>query len=230
MNAPPEWRDDEEGLAARVASYLRAHPDFLCRHPEVLAELHLAHESGGAVSLLERQVAALRGQNRDLRQRMRQLVDTARENEDLGRRLHQLTVALIGARSARGALDALEHGLVRDFAVERLGLLFFAEAPGGEQGREFRGPGSPERAPFEPVLAQRRPACGRLRRAQVEAAFGAEQAIGSGVAVPLAGNGWDGVLVIGAEDPRRYFADMGTEMLSHLGDITSLVMNPFLAR
>lgn len=218
---------EQAEMAERVADFLRQHPDFLSRHPAVLAELDLTHEAGGAVSLLERQVAALREQNRELRHRFRELVNNARENEDLGRRLHQLTVRLIQAADVREVLSTLEESLMRDFRVERVGVLLFGP-PCGQSGPQFRGPRAPERAPFESVLAQRRPVCGRLRRAQVEAAFGAEVGIGSGVVVPLAGGGWDGVLVVGAEDPQRYYADMGTEMLSHLGDIASLVMDRFL--
>ena len=46
----------EDPAAAQVADYLRRHPGFLRDRPKLLAELELAHESGGAVSLIEHQV------------------------------------------------------------------------------------------------------------------------------------------------------------------------------
>ncbi|MCF8005409.1 MAG: DUF484 family protein, partial [Chromatiaceae bacterium] len=43
-----------------VAAWLMRHPDFLLRHRDVLAKLNVPHGSGGATSLIERQVTVLR--------------------------------------------------------------------------------------------------------------------------------------------------------------------------
>ena len=46
-----------------VAAFLCRYPDFFERHPEILTELSIPHpDSGQAVSLLERQLTALRAQ------------------------------------------------------------------------------------------------------------------------------------------------------------------------
>jgi len=44
----------------QVAAFLSANPDFFLDHQELLANLTLPHQSGEAVSLLERQVSVLR--------------------------------------------------------------------------------------------------------------------------------------------------------------------------
>ena len=46
-----------------VISYLRLDPDFFQRHSTLLSELNLPHDTGGAVSLIERQVAILLVEN-----------------------------------------------------------------------------------------------------------------------------------------------------------------------
>lgn len=228
MSLPVHLRSEENADIDRVvAEYLAAHHDYFERHPELLAEMTIAHDAG-ATSLLERQVSALRDQGRQLHQRFRDLVNNARENEDLGRRLHQLTLALMGTSDVRAVLEVLRDSLVCDFRVERLAVLIFGGAAGPEAGSEFRSAGAREREPYDAVIAQQTPVCGRLKRAQLEAAFGVEVGIGSGLVVPIGGTGWTGVLVIGAEDPRRYAPDMGTEMLAHLGDLASLALNPYL--
>ena len=43
-----------------VASYLRENPDFFTDRDGLLAEMTVPHESGKAISLLERQVKILR--------------------------------------------------------------------------------------------------------------------------------------------------------------------------
>ncbi len=55
---------------AQVSDYLRAHPDFLVQHPELLETLELNHTSGSAVSLIERQVEILRGRSQRLEDRL----------------------------------------------------------------------------------------------------------------------------------------------------------------
>ena len=54
---------------AEVAAYLQAHPDLLSRYPAVLEALDVPHDSGNAVSLIERQVAGMRNTNRQLQAR-----------------------------------------------------------------------------------------------------------------------------------------------------------------
>ena len=44
-----------------VIEYLKKNPEFFDRNPRLLQSLSLPHESGGTVSLVERQVATLRG-------------------------------------------------------------------------------------------------------------------------------------------------------------------------
>jgi uncharacterized protein YigA (DUF484 family) len=72
--------DDTTSLKARtslkdvVASYLRKHPDFLQEFPDLLVSLRLSHETGAAVSLIERQVEQLRSGNEDLGRQLSRLV------------------------------------------------------------------------------------------------------------------------------------------------------------
>ena len=47
----------------QVADYLTSHPDFLEINNYLLTELSIRHQSGQSVSLIERQVSALRQEN-----------------------------------------------------------------------------------------------------------------------------------------------------------------------
>ena len=62
--APFELNDD------LVRDYLKAHDDFLQRNPDLLDYLHVEHQSGSAVSLVEKQVSVLRERNMDMRHRI----------------------------------------------------------------------------------------------------------------------------------------------------------------
>ena len=64
-----ESKDEERG----IVRFLRDHPDFFERHPELLADMLLPHETGSAVSLVERQVSVLREQWDDFKKKLQQL-------------------------------------------------------------------------------------------------------------------------------------------------------------
>ena len=72
-----------------VLNFLRQSPDFFLRHPSALSELSLPHESGQAVSLIERQIDILRERNMTMRRRMNELLQAesvAQHNQDSGHR------------------------------------------------------------------------------------------------------------------------------------------------
>ncbi|MCG3145924.1 MAG: hypothetical protein HONDAALG_03684 [Gammaproteobacteria bacterium] len=227
---------DSPDVTSSVAEYLRKHREFFVEHPELLTDLVIPHETGKAVSLVEKQVILLRDENRQLKSRFRELVNIARENEELSRRMHRLTLRLVEAASCAQILGSLVNSLQTDFAADGITLRMFAEPVAADDvGRpEFAGVKSPLRTMFAEQLAQRKPYCGRLKHNQQEALFGIHheegaEEFGSAAVLPLFGKHWEGILVIASRDPRRYHPEMGIDLLAHLGDIVSLILNPWVA-
>jgi len=203
--------DNEE----TVAGYLLRHPDFLVHHPEVLAKLHIPHGAGGAISLIEHQVAVLREQLGNERGRLNHLMARARDYEQLSGRMHELTVRLILARDLTHACDALEATLREQFNAEAVALKLFPLEPD-------RRATDPLVSAFIDFVDRDRCLCGALRPAQSEPLFG-DQAptIQSAVLIPIKGHDQSGVLAIGSTDPKRFTPDMGTDLLERLGAVTS---------
>jgi uncharacterized protein len=213
-----------------VAAYLREHPAFFEEHPEVLALLSVPHGTGPATSLLERQAQQLRAENRELRRRLQALVGIARDNETLSRKLHALTRRLVQERAPDALLQTLGTALREDFGADHTLVRVFARPVLTERPvPEFVGPDAPEREVLTSLLADGKPFCGRLTRACRQLLFDAGQAeTGSAVVMPLKGRQWDGLLVVASNDPSRFSPDMGLELLSHMADITSLVIAPWV--
>ena len=83
-----------------IADYLQLNPDFFERHATLLTKLKLPHGRGAAaVSLVERQVLALRDKNQALETRLRELIEVARSNDALATKIHRLACRLIRAHS-----------------------------------------------------------------------------------------------------------------------------------
>ena len=84
----------------------------------MLTRLKLSHNRGAStVSLIERQVVALREKSQTLEARLRELIDVARTNDVLSDKIHKLACRLIRARTAPAILDGLETSLREDFGA-----------------------------------------------------------------------------------------------------------------
>ena len=213
-----------------VAAYLEDHPDFFNKYPALLVGLELPHESGRAVSLVERQVALLREQNRETRRRLHELIEIARQNEDLARRLHRLTLGIMAADRPAALFQTLYADLRRNFQADRAVVRLFvepAEAP--HAAPEFAGGDADEQALFKVILAKRQPLCGPLHARQRAFLFGAEAAdLASAVMAPLSGSGWSGILAIASLDAERFRPGMGVELLANLAELLSLILKPWV--
>ena len=94
-----------------VLDYLRNRPDFFRAHPALLAELDLPHASGGAVSLIERQVAILRERSISSRHKLGELIEIAKDNDKLFEQTRELVLQLITSRSPKDMFDGLAQTL-----------------------------------------------------------------------------------------------------------------------
>ena len=217
--------------AADVIDFLRTNPSFLDQHPQLLSALSVPHGSGMAVSLVERQVGVLREEIARQKQQFEDVIRHARSNELLTRKIHILTLALMDAVGPQAIFASLETGLCADFGADRVVCLVFAEcaAVDGEARAPFVGAQATARTAFAPVIGAHSSACGPLDAAQAALVFDGGFT-GSAVVMPLIGRGWDGVVICASDDPARYCADMGTELLDYLRDVATLVITPWVKR
>jgi uncharacterized protein YigA (DUF484 family) len=215
-----------------VAEYLRAHPNFFSSNPDVLRDIEITHAAGDAVSLLERQVSTLRNDNERMKTRFEELVSLAKSNEDLIKRIHQLALALMEAAGPEAIFATLTERLAREFDADRVRTLIFADPSfvDSKAVPEFVGSGSSVRKLFAEALKTRAPKCGGLTESQTRCLYGDTASVGSAALLPLCGKAWDGLLVISSDDEGRFNEHMGTDFLAYLGDIVSLIVDPWVTR
>lgn len=228
--------DDDPKTAAPasaewVIDFLRRNPEFFNQHPDLLAQLHIPHPSGDAVSLVERQMSLLREQNEHHRQKLDELVDIARANEELARRMHMLALTLMDAQTPQEVFVTLYKNLRKNFNADFAVVKLFAEpsATVADKIDEFQGQAADGRLLFAEIINQAKPVCGPLNAEQHAYIFGDEgAAMQSWVMVPLQGDDWSGVMAIGSVDGRRFQPGMGVDLLSNLGEILSLILKPWV--
>lgn len=206
----------------QIADYLTNHPSFFDEHPTLLADLRLPHASGAAVSLVERQILVLREQNRELKRKLLELVDVARDNDRLNERMHRMTLHLLRSDSLRALLDALKHHLHNEFKADAISV----QLTGLDESRQRDTwatrlePDEAVRTLFKTAFVDGRPQCGRLKKEQLDFLFGAQAtAIESAIVVPLGKQSEQGLIAVGSREVNRFNPCMGTLFMSHLAEL-----------
>jgi uncharacterized protein YigA (DUF484 family) len=224
--AKPEYVEEELSEQA-VHDFLSAHPDFFERHSTLLSSLNLPHASGGAVSLVERQVSVLRQKELKLKRQLRELIDVARENDVLAAKIHELTLQLLAAEDLGKTIAAVEEALRSGFKTDQAVLVLFGEERDFddiEAGRFFRviDRNNDALKPFSTFLEGTSARCGRIRDSQRNFLFHQDSAeIGSAALVPLGRGSELGFLAVGSKDIDRFHPGMSIDFLARLGDLVA---------
>lgn len=212
--------------AEAVVAYLRHHPDFFTEHDELLSTLHIPHQRGDTVSLVERQLKILRDRNIEMRHRLSQLMDVARDNDRLFEKTRRLILDLMDASSLEEIVIATEDGLRQDFQVPFVSLILFSDNP-QSVGRWV--PTADAQKAIGGLLSSGKTVCGALREHELEFLFGAKQCkeVGSTAVVALSHQGLQGVLAIGSRDPQHYKSSVGTLFLGYIADVIGRLLPHF---
>ena len=205
-----------------IANYLANTPGFFERHAELLGSIQLSSpHAGRAVSLQERQMDLLRERLKGFEQKIMEMIRHGQENAAIADRLHRYTRALLLTTEATALPDVLVRELMHQFMIPQAGIRVWGAAP-EHAALPFARHVSDDARSFASSLSL--PYCGA--NAGFEAANWLEDAstVASLALIPLRhGSSTDafGLLVLGSPDPTRFSADMGTEFLMRIGEISS---------
>lgn len=216
-----------------VQEYLEQNPDFFERHAELLRSLRLPHVTGGTVSLVERQVSALRQRDVKLERRLNELLQVARDNDALAARIHRLAVRLLATATCDDTIAELEAALRTEFDAEQPVLVLFTHTgdDGGPAPRRFlrrESRDADDMRAFDALLRRSSPRCGQIRDTQRDYLFGTDtNEIGSCALVPLGENCALGFLAIGSADAERFHPGMSIDFLARLGEIVAAAIGRY---
>lgn len=218
-----------ELTAEAVAEYLRNHPEFFIGHEDVLAELSLPHNSGRAISLVERQVHLFREQRDTLQRELAELVAVARQNDRLFEKSKRLLVKLLEAESLADIATVLDESLRHDFGLDASGLVLFSDLPLPPQQGSLHFITRPQADEIlGSLLLGEKALCGRFRESQLRLLFPSAQGVGSAAIIPLRYDGLLGAFAVGSKSEDYFESGMGSLFLSYISDTLSRMLPPLL--
>jgi len=224
---------DEELSEQAIHDYLATHPDFFENHANLLNSLHLPHASGGAVSLVERQVSVLRQKDIKLEKQLKELIEVARANDLLAAKIHELTLQLLATTDLKTTIIALEEAMRSGFGADQAVLVVFGDPNAFDDidiGRFFHvvERKSEELNSFKTFLDGNSARCGQIRDAQRDFLFQHDaDEIGSAALVPLNDGNEIGFLAIGSTDANRFHPGMSIDFLKRLGDLVASALKRY---
>jgi uncharacterized protein len=212
----------------QVADYLAEHPNFFNTHEDLLLELKLPHVRGSAVSLVERQVGVLRERNRELRHRLNDFMQIARQNGSLFDNTSRLGLALLEADSLHAVINAVKNSLLDDFKMDAASLLLFGANAAPQQ--EFVQWITPTELndTCAKLLHSNAPTRGPLREDEAAFLFPGNFAIASAAIAPLSYRGKMGVLALGSTDASHFASSMDTIFIDFLASLLARIFKPYL--
>ena len=207
-----------------VLEYLKSHPEFFEEQAEFFHQVEIAHPySGRTISLAERQMINLREKNRLLEHRLGELLGVGEQNDALGARMHQLTVALVGANRLDQMVAIVLKSLAEDFAVPQARVRLWGDGA-ANLGHDSCTPVSAEL--IKEISGMKHPFTGSTRTGEVTAWFGGNgEEMASMALVPLRFDGQTlGLLAMASDEADRFVAGMGTLYIERLGDVIAAAL------
>lgn len=210
--------------ADSVLKFLTKNPDFFNQHEDVLPRLSIPHHTGDAVSLIEKQVSVLRNKCCTLENSLRDLINVARENEQLHQRLHRLIQDIITASTMDDVISLTRDNLLTNFNADEVQLVLISsdEKENPEADYTYLLDSDPGIALFKDVFKKRETRFGPLSDAKKQLVFGtSDKDIASTAIIPLVHNRKLGMLVLASKDASRFGPGKGAMFLNQLGEVLS---------
>lgn len=226
--------DDKQLLTVQqVKDYLAEHTDFFVEQPDALDALQLGRSPEGTISLAQRQVERLQQKNQQLHEQLSTLIENARQNTALQARIHQLCLRLMDAPSFGALLPMLMTELKQEFNADEVALRWFyagdsaPSLPETDENIVQQHADADDLRIFDKLLSKQQAVCGRLTREQNALLFPQkEDKVKSVACLPLGHDPCAGILAIASYDEDRFHADMSTDYLQFLGEVTMRLLRP----
>ena len=201
-----------------VRDYLIDHPNFFEENPDILEAINVSHDSGKAISLVERQISIMRDKNKALSGQVEQLISTAKNNDQLLAKTNQLVLKLIQAEDLNSLIAVLDNSLKNDFNTEFYSLTLIDKGLLTSKTAANLVSEDDAKSKISNLLGAQKAVSGVLREEQINFLFEqSADSVASAIALPLNSSEPFGILALGSSDADFYSHDIGTVFIDYIG-------------
>lgn len=224
--------EEADASEAQVVAYLRAHPEFFIGQDDLITELSLPHESGKAISLLERQVTVLRERGLEARQKLGNLLENARSNDQFFDTTRSLVLALLGATNTTELANATQDQLTNHANIDACEIILVEQNNLNVSKSVRTYPPNKLKQDFKDVFRLKRTYCGALEKWQLELLFpGCSESIKSTALCPIIHDGEVlALLAFGNKNEDYFNVQLDTLFLDFIGHVVGAVLNKQLVK
>ncbi len=193
-----------------VEHFLRDNPDFLHDRPALLAALNLPNGGEDAVSLMQEQLAILRERAITANQKLVEISDTARENDQWLEATRKTLQALLSAVDKGHATLIWSEQACGSFGAEMGALVWFNTSPEGDGAESIVRRVTGEAGAFS----------GAVSSQSMDDLFGRGAFTGSvSISCIRKGDKVIGALAVGAADAEYYPREGTTVFLDYIAEV-----------
>ena len=200
-----------------VEQFLLLNPDFLSKNSHILNTLEIVHETGGAVSLIQKQVELLRENYNSTSNNLLGLIEIAKNNESIFLRTKDLILDLILCKNSIDIISLAERRFEGQFQADKCKLLFFRENLNLPKGRII----DPKEA--HGVFGKKYNAvdiyCGSINKKESNYIFKKKSGIVECVLVPIKSPDCPGLLALGSKKEGVYSNDYDSMFLEFVAQV-----------
>ena len=204
-----------------VVNYLLENSDFFIKNPQALEALEIKHESGDAVSLIERQVELIKEKSNKTVSKLKELLSNAHLNETLFIKVKDLVKIILKSRQLEDLSSSTENFFKNEFETDACKVIFFTQEDlfKIEPKRIIL----PEIATqiFSNIFREKEIFLGALNNELSTIVFGAKAEIQEGAICKIKSEKVAGILALGARTEEKYSKDKDTLFLSFVLDVLS---------
>tara|TARA_B100001057_G_scaffold133496_1_gene132889 strand:+ start:4224 stop:4931 length:708 start_codon:yes stop_codon:yes gene_type:complete len=216
-----------------VSDYLSLHPNFFENQQDLLKSLNLSHASGGAVSLIERQITILRQKEISLQNQLNQFISVARANDIISKKIYGFTIELFATTNLDETLRTIKNNLINNFDDNESALIIFDRKNNlnkdlSDNFFHILSETNESLIPFNRFLEKKEIFCGKVSLEQSSFLF-KENAhkIKSIALIPIGVDSQIGFLAIGNNDLNHFHPGMSIDFLKHIGDLLASALKRY---
>lgn len=207
-----------------IAEYLILNPNFFKENPEVLNSIEIIHESGAAVSLIQKQVELLRSNYNSTTDKLMELLGIAKNNEDIFILTKELILSLIDASSIEEIVALIEKSFVADFGAKKSKVLFFTESSKNLPKGRVKNPAE-ARNILGNLLKPGKIFCGEVNKEVAKFIFNRKTSVKEMALVPLNSSSLLGLIALGSDQPGKYSDNKDTLFLDFIAEVVSKLID-----